>query len=100
MEPIPTVDIKEVKNNFKKKPKRELSKDNNSTHKNYKKPLDKSGLSKKSEALIVYSEAEFKRAGRFELIFPCKDAAVLYKSFFEEDRPLNWILSKRLGEKT
>ena len=55
-------------------------------------------ISKKEEILLREAEAEFKRKGRFNLIFPSAGTNT-YKSYFEEARPLNTLLYKRCVEK-
>jgi hypothetical protein len=55
-------------------------------------------LSRKDERVILESESEFKRRGRFELIFPSAHSNI-YRSYFEEMRPLNHLLHKRCLEK-
>ena len=55
-------------------------------------------ISKKDEMLLREAEAEFKRKGRFSLIFPATGSSN-YKSYFEEVRPLNTLLHRRCVEK-
>ena len=55
-------------------------------------------ISKKEEILLREAEAEFKRKGRFNLIFPASRTNT-YKSYFEEPRHLNTLLYKRCVEK-
>ena len=45
-------------------------------------------ISKKEETILKESLAEFRRRGNFSLLFPCA-ASNMYKSYFEEPRPLN-----------
>ena len=55
-------------------------------------------ISKKEEILLREAEAEFKRKGRFSLIFPAAGTNT-YKSYFEEPRHLNTLLYRRCVEK-
>jgi len=54
-------------------------------------------LSKRDRASVRVSLEEQSRRGGFKLIFP-SDKYLYYKSFFEEDRPLNGVLDKVFKE--
>ena len=55
-------------------------------------------ISKKDEILLREAEAEFKRKGRFSLIFPA-NGTNSYRSYFEEPRNINTLLYKRCLER-
>lgn len=55
-------------------------------------------ISKKEEILLREAEIEFKRKGRFSLIFPANGTNI-YKSYFEEPRHINSLLHKRCVER-
>jgi len=48
--------------------------------------------------ILREAEAEFKRRGRFSLIYPANGTSC-YRPYFEEVRPLNTLLYKRCIEK-
>jgi hypothetical protein len=48
--------------------------------------------------VIKYAEDEYKRQGKFKRIFPTLNF-LHYKQFFEEERPLNYLLNSRLVNK-
>ena len=52
----------------------------------------------KDRTVLREAEEEFKRRGNFKLIFPA-DSYGYYKSFFEEERPLNSLLDRYFREK-
>ena len=47
---------------------------------------------------MIDTDSEFKRRGFFKRIFPCVDF-MYYKQFFEEDRPLNYLIDAKLYSK-
>ena len=49
-------------------------------------------------AVMKETDEEFRRRGFFKRIFPCFDF-LYYKQFFEEDRPLNYLLDAKLYHK-
>ena len=53
------------------------------------------GLSKDERAAIKETEDEYRRRGFFNRIFPCYDF-LYYKQFFEEDKPLNYVVDAKL----
>lgn len=55
-------------------------------------------ITKKEEIILREAEAEFKRKGRFSVIYPAAGTNS-YRSYFEEPRPLNALLYKRCIEK-
>ena len=55
-------------------------------------------ITKKEEIILREAEAEFKRKGRFSVIYPAAGTNS-YRSYFEEARPLNALLYKRCIEK-
>ena len=48
-------------------------------------------VNKKDERILKEVEAEIKRKGAFQLIFPTATSQI-YKGYFEENRPLNVFL--------
>lgn len=48
--------------------------------------------------MIREADEEFKRRGRFKRIFP-SPLYTYYKQFFEEERPMNVLLSSRIRKK-
>ena len=53
------------------------------------------GLSKDERAAIKETEDEYRRRGFLKRIFPCYDF-LYYKQFFEEDKPLNYVVDAKL----
>jgi hypothetical protein len=47
---------------------------------------------------MIDTDSEFKRRGFFKRIFPCVDF-LYYKQFFEEDRPLNYLIDAKVFSK-
>ena len=55
-------------------------------------------LTKEEKVVVKYAEDEFKRRGKFKRIFPSLDF-LYYKQFFEEDRPMNYLLDAKIMSK-
>ena len=55
-------------------------------------------FSKEEKQVMKETDEEFRRRGFFKRIFPCYDF-LYYKQFFEEDRPLNYLLDAKLFQK-
>jgi len=55
-------------------------------------------LSKEEKLSLKETEDEIKRKGAFKRIFPTIDFNY-YKQFFEEERPLNYLLDARIIHK-
>lgn len=53
---------------------------------------------KQEKQLVKEAEMEFKRRGKFKRVFPSVDYHY-YRQFFNEERPLNYILDQRLMSK-
>lgn len=55
-------------------------------------------MSKEEKTIVKESEDEMRRKGKFKRIFPSFEFAY-YKQFFEEDRPLNYLLDAKIMNK-
>lgn len=55
-------------------------------------------FTKEEREAFKETDDEFKRKGFFNRIFPCHDF-LYYKQFFEEDRPLNYLIDAKLFQK-
>lgn len=55
-------------------------------------------FNKEEKEAIRETDDEYKRKGFFNRIFPCIDF-LYYKQFFEEDRPLNYLVDAKLFQK-
>ena len=55
-------------------------------------------FTKEERDAIKETDEEYKRRGFFKRIFPCYDF-LYYKQFFEEDRPLNFLIDAKLFQK-
>jgi hypothetical protein len=55
-------------------------------------------FSKEERLAMIDTDSEFKRKGFFRRIFPCVDF-LYYKQFFEEDRPLNYLIDAKIFSK-
>lgn len=55
-------------------------------------------LSKEEREAIKDTDEELRRRGFFTRIFPCFDF-IYYAQFFEEDRPLNYVVDAKLFQK-
>jgi len=55
-------------------------------------------FTKEERQVMKETEDEFKRRGFFKRVFPCFDF-LYYKQFFEEDRPLNYLIDAKLFSK-
>jgi len=55
-------------------------------------------LTKEEREAIKETDEEHRRRGFFTRMFPCYDF-LYYKQFFEEDRPLNYVVDAKLFHK-
>jgi hypothetical protein len=55
-------------------------------------------FTKEEREAIKETDDEYRRRGFFGRIFPCYDF-LYYKQFFEEDRPLNYVVDAKLFHK-